>query len=292
MNLRDLWQRIHTGPGLPQRQLLASLLQLAWVVEARDPYTGGHLWRVSQLSLLLAQAADLPPATVARVAIGAFLHDLGKIGVPDAILGKRERLTEAEYAVIKTHPESGLRLLGQHPLAELARDAVLLHHEMPNGGGYPYGLHGAAIPQVARIVGICDAFDAMTSSRPYRTGMPVAKAMFIIKAELGRQFDAELGELFLGLEHTAALAHIVGHSDEGIPLEHCVSCGPIVVRPREAAPGHTLYCPACHSEYRVGSSGAGLEATGRQDAARALATPPDSGIIERMVYQHRAALSA
>eukprot|EP01030_Chromulinospumella_sphaerica_P020875 gene20875-20799_t len=82
----------------PRQQLLASLLQLAWVVEARDPYTGGHLWRVAQFSRLLAQAAGLSEADVARVALGGFLHDLGKIAIPDAILGKKERLNEEEYA--------------------------------------------------------------------------------------------------------------------------------------------------------------------------------------------------
>lgn len=275
----------------PRQQLLASLLQLAWVVEARDPYTGGHLWRVAQFSRLLAQAAGLSEADVARVALGGFLHDLGKIAIPDAILGKKERLNEEEYAVIRTHPESGLRLLGPHPLAQLARDAVLLHHETPDGNGYPYGLRSEAIPQVARIVGICDAFDAMTSSRPYRSGMPISKALSIIRLELGRQFDAELGELFLALGEGEALAHIVGHTDEGIPLERCLSCGPTVLRTREAKPGDVLYCPACHSEYTLAPAGAGLVPSGRKDSARALSMAPDTALIERLVEQHRAALA-
>lgn len=274
----------------PRQQLLASLLHLAWVVEARDPYTGGHLWRVAQFSRLLAQAAGLSEAEVARVALGGFLHDLGKIAIPDAILGKKERLNDEEYAVIRTHPESGLRLLGTHPLALLARDAVLLHHETPDGNGYPYGLRSDAIPLVARIVGICDAFDAMTSTRPYRNGMPIAKALSIIRLELGRQFDGELGELFLTLGDGAALAHIVGHTDEGIPLECCLSCGPTVVRPREAQTGDALYCPACHSEYTLGPAGAGILPSGRQDSARALSIAPDAALIERLVEQHRAAL--
>ena len=289
------WSRILRAPWRtspePQRQLLASLLQLAWVVEARDPYTGGHLWRVAQFSRLLAQAAGLPEAEVARVALGGFLHDLGKIAIPDAILGKKERLNDEEYAVIRTHPESGLRLLGAHPLAQLARDAVLLHHETPDGNGYPYGLRAEAIPLVARIVGICDAFDAMTSTRPYRTGMPIAKALSIIRLELGRQFDAEMGELFLTLGESDALAHIVGHTDEGIPLERCLSCGPTIVRPREAHAGAALYCPACHSEYTLAAGGAGVLPSGRQDKARALSIAPDAALIDRLVEQHRAALA-
>ena len=93
--------------------LLASLLVMAWMVEARDPYTGGHLWRVSQFSRLLAQATGRSEFEVARIAIGGFLHDLGKISVPDAILNKKDRLTDDEYAVIKTHPEAGFSLTGR-----------------------------------------------------------------------------------------------------------------------------------------------------------------------------------
>ena len=288
MNLLSLWQRARRkAPDLPDAQradrLLFSLFLLAWAVEARAPYTGGHLWRVARLSRLLAETAGLAPQEVCRITIGAFLHDLGKIGIPDAVLGKKGKLDDDEYAVIKTHPEIGLRMLAGHPLAALAQDAVLLHHETPDGRGYPYGRRGDDIPLVARIVGICDAFDAMTSTRPYRTGMPVARAIEIIESELGRQFDARLGQLFVGLARHPELAHIVGHSDAGIPLERCAACGPIVVRPRSAKPGDTLYCPACHSEYTIASTSTGLLATGKRNTARALAAPPDTDLIERVV---------
>jgi len=297
MNLLSLWQRAtrrspaasRNAASSPDEKLLFSLYLLAWAVEARDPYTGGHLWRVARLSRLLAEAAGLDAATVSRIAIGAFLHDLGKIGIPDAVLGKKGRLDEAEYAVIRTHPEIGLRMLAGHPLAALAEDAILLHHETPDGRGYPYGRRGHEIPLVARIVGICDAFDAMTSSRPYRSGMPIDRAMAIIGEELGRQFDAELGLLFIGLADNAALAHIVGHSDQGIPLQCCAMCGPIVVRPRQARDGDTLYCPACHSEYTL--AGEQLLATGRQNAARALAATPDTDLIGRLVGESAAVLA-
>jgi len=194
-------------------ELLKSLYVMASMVEARDPYTGGHLWRVSQYSRILATNHGLPDTDVARIALGGFLHDLGKVGVPDAILNKPDRLSHEEYAVIKTHPEVGNRLLSEHPLAELARAAVLSHHETPDGKGYPQRLIGKDIPIDARIVGICDAFDAMTSNRPYRRGMPVAKALAIIEDNLGTQFDAALGRLFLELGHTGALDHIVEHAN-------------------------------------------------------------------------------
>lgn len=291
MNLLSLWQRArrlapsneHAHDRQQDEKLLFSLFLLAWAVEARDPYTGGHLWRVARLSRMLAEAAGLPPETVSRIAIGAFLHDLGKIGIPDAVLGKKTKLDDAEYEVIKTHPEIGLRMLAGHPLAALAEDAVLLHHETPDGRGYPFGKRGEEIPLVARIVGICDAFDAMTSTRPYRTGMPIARAMEIIESERGRQFDADLGALFIGLADKPELAHIVGHSDVGIPLERCGACGPIVVRPRKAKTGDTLYCPSCHSEYTLTSVDGGLLATGKQNTARALAVAPDTDLIGRLV---------
>ncbi|WDZ97243.1 HD-GYP domain-containing protein [Herbaspirillum sp. WKF16] len=294
MNLLSLWPRARrkTSPGgdaQRDEKLLSSLFLLAWAVEARDPYTGGHLWRVARLSRLLAQAAGLDAGQVARIAIGAFLHDLGKIGIPDAVLGKKSKLDDAEYEVIKTHPEIGLRMLAGHPLAALAEDAVLLHHETPDGRGYPFGRRGEEIPLVARIVGICDAFDAMTSTRPYRAGMPIARAMGIIESELGRQFDARLGALFIALADNPELAHIVGHSDEGIPLERCGACGPIVVRPRQAQAGDTLYCPACHSEYTIAPAG-GLLATGKQNTARALAASPDTSLIGRLVGENLTAL--
>lgn len=156
--------------------LLSSLLTMAWFVEARDPYTGGHLWRVSRYAHLVAERCGMGEARAACISLGGFLHDLGKIGVPDAVLRKTGRLTDEDYEVIKTHPNMGARMLAGHPLAGLVQDAVRLHHERPDGKGYPMGLTHPQIPEMALVVGVCDAFDAMTSHRPYRAGMPLDKA--------------------------------------------------------------------------------------------------------------------
>ncbi|SMC23529.1 HD domain-containing protein [Andreprevotia lacus DSM 23236] len=267
--------------------LLNSLYTMAAMVEARDAYTGGHLWRVSQFSRLLAQDMALPDAEVARITLGGFLHDLGKIGVPDAILNKPGKLTDEEYAVIKTHPATGDKLLAQHPLAALVREAILMHHETPDGQGYPAGLHGEQIPLVARIVGLTDAFDAMTSTRPYRAGMPIERALDIIGDNLGRQFDRELGERFIALGHAGALTHIIGHSEPGIPLQSCPACGPIIAVPRKARSGDLLDCPNCRSELRtVGSNGDWrFVATGRKAAAQPL--PIDHELIAGLVQSAR-----
>ena len=112
------------------------------------------------------------------------------------------------------------------------------------------GLSGEAIPLDARLVGICDAFDAMTSTRPYRQGMPIEKSLQIIESELGRQFDAVLGARFVALGRAGAFDAIVGHSDEGVPLGHCPACGPTLVRPRSARIGDHVACPACKAQFQ------------------------------------------
>ncbi|MCM2257431.1 MAG: HD domain-containing protein [Vicinamibacteria bacterium] len=254
--------------GTPEAVVVAlrGLLATAHVVEARDPYTGGHLWRVSQLAWLLATEAGLPPMLVARATIGGFLHDLGKVGVPDAVLKKPARLTDDEFAIMRTHPEIGARLLGELPLGRIALPAVRSHHERLDGRGYPAGLAGSAIPIDARIVGIADAFDAMTSARPYRRGRPLDAALDEIRRERGRQFDPELALAFLALGGRGALDHVVGHAEPGIPLLECPSCGPIVVRSAADGPGNVICCRSCGSELRLEASGVGLTVcpTGRK----------------------------
>lgn len=273
-------------PAPQHRDLVASLLVMAWMVEARDPYTGGHLWRVSRYAELLAEALGWSPADIARVAIGGFLHDLGKIGIPDAILTKRDRLDDDEYEVIRTHPDIGARLLAGHPLAALVCDAVLFHHERPDGKGYPRGRSGPAIPADARLVAICDAFDAMTSTRPYRAGMAIDTALGIVRANLGAQFDTELGAAFLSLEGLGVLEHVAGHSDDGIPLQTCMMCGPTLVLTREHRPGDRVYCRSCGGEYVVRADvdqPMAVEATGRQGDAVAREPQADLALIGRIV---------
>jgi len=259
---------------------------MAWMVEARDPYTGGHLWRVSRYAELLAEALGWPPADIARVAIGGFLHDLGKIGIPDAILTKREPLVDDEYEVIRTHPDIGARLLAGHPLAALVCDAVLCHHERPDGKGYPRGRSGSTIPADARLVGICDAFDAMTSTRPYRVGMAIDTALGIVRANLGTQFDTEFGAAFLSLEGLGVLEHVAGHSDDGIPLQTCMMCGPTLVLTREHRPGDHVYCRSCGGEYVVRADvdqPMAVEATGRHGDAAAREPQADLALIGHVV---------
>jgi len=271
-----------------KRDMLISLLSLAWVVEARDPYTGGHLWRVSQYANLLASRAGLTPLQTAQVTIGGFLHDLGKVSVPDAILRKADKLDDHEYAIIKTHPDVGKNVLLRHPLGELVVDAVYSHHERPDGNGYPRGIQSRDIPEMAKIVGICDAFDAMTSARPYRPPMSADRALGIIKANLGTQFDSRFGEIFLALGHTPEMHHIIGHSDEGIPLRHCASCGPTIVVRRRAIERSKAFCPACGGGYVLKGGNLDAVSAGVVGAAADLEPIPDNDLIERIATKNAA----
>jgi hypothetical protein len=268
-------------------ELLRSLYVMASMVEARDPYTGGHLWRVSQFSRILAADISLPDTDVARIALGGFLHDLGKIGVPDAVLRKPGPLTSEEYAVIKTHPEVGNRLLSAHPLAELARAAILCHHETPNGTGYPQRLAGRDIPLDARIVGLSDAFDAMTSNRPYRRGMPVSKALTIISEGLDAQFDRKLGSRFVELGNAGTLDAIVGFSEPGIPVQECPLCGPTIVVRRRNRTGDLVYCRNCGNEAVVNWEGdvVHISPTGGKGTVENLQPDADIDLIDALIRE-------
>ena len=265
--------------------LLSSLMTMAWFVEARDPYTGGHLWRVAKFSELVALKAGLSKDDAARISLGGFLHDLGKVGIPDAILRKADRLTDEEYDVIKTHPNIGFRMLSGHPLAELVKDAVLLHHERPDGLGYPQGLKADEISDMAKIVGLCDAFDAMTSSRPYRAGMPQENALSIIANNKGTQFDCVFADALIALGEEGKLAHIIGHSDEGIPLQSCPTCGPTIVVQSEHKAGDHLHCPKCAGSFELakGNDEIQLNQLGVMASAKELEPSLDNGLIARQL---------
>jgi len=175
---------------------LGAIQALAAALDARDPYTAGHSERVSTLSVLIAQRLGLSDAEVDVIRLGALLHDVGKIGVPDEILRKPGPLSPAEFEQIKRHPTLGARILRQVPFLAAHLPIVELHHERPDGKGYPFGLRGDEIPTDARIVHVADAFDAMTSARAYRRRRDPADAMRELWQCAGSQFDAEVVQAF------------------------------------------------------------------------------------------------
>lgn len=176
---------------------LASLQSLAEALEIKDSYTWGHSTRVSQYAMAIARELHVDAAMLDQLELGSRLHDIGKIGVRESVLNKDGPLTEAEYAHVMEHPVIGWRLL-----APLLRDmpvalaVVRSHHERFDGHGTPDGLAGLEIPLGARITAVADSFDAMTSGRPYRAGMPVEDALAELRRCAGTQFDPQCVEAF------------------------------------------------------------------------------------------------
>ena len=165
---------------------------LALALDARDPYTAGHSDRVSVLSVAIGRALNLPAADLEVIRLGALLHDIGKIGVPDEVLRKPGALTAAEYDKIKEHPLLGARILRSVPFLADHIPIVELHHERPDGQGYPHGLRDQDIPMSARIVHVADAYDAITSARAYRSGRPSGDALRELWRHAGTMFHAEI----------------------------------------------------------------------------------------------------
>ena len=164
---------------------------LVSALEARDPYTEAHAGRIRDVAMGLAIALKLPAEERRAVKLGSILHDVGKIGVPDAILLKPGPLTPAEWDIMRSHPGIGARMLRGIDFLAPALPVIRHHHERWDGLGYPDRLRGLSIPIGARIVAVCDAFDAMTSDRPYRRRLPTEAALEEISACAGKQFDPE-----------------------------------------------------------------------------------------------------
>jgi putative two-component system response regulator len=184
------------------------ILSLALTVEARDPYTQGHCQRLAAYSVALGQVLGLGRDELAALERGGYLHDVGKIGVPDAILLKKEPLSASEFEQMKRHAEIGETLCGELRSLRPVRAIVRHHHERLDGSGYPDGLRGSEVPLMAQIVGIVDAYDAMTTTRPYRQALsqPEACEELLQDARCGR-LDMEIVQLFVDMDREALVAH-------------------------------------------------------------------------------------
>ena len=191
--------RVRTHLSLVQahelRETRLQIVQrLGTAAEFKDNETGNHVLRMSHYARTLALAAGYDEAAAEELLHAAPLHDVGKIGIPDAILQKPGPLTPEEWVVMRQHTEFGARIIGEHPsgLLCLAASIALHHHEKWDGSGYPHGLAGEDIPHAARIIAIADVFDALTSTRPYKPAWPVEKAVALIVEQSGRHFDPAL----------------------------------------------------------------------------------------------------
>ena len=177
-----------------QKAYLETIRSLAFVVEAKDAYTGGHLGRVTAYGIEACRALGGDLAATPGLEYAFLLHDLGKIGVPDAVLNKAGPLTDEEWALMKEHPAIGLRILEGVPQMDAVRAVVYSHHERWDGAGYPEGLKDEQIPLAARVFAAVDAFDAITTDRPYRAAVGVEEALRRPRGAAGSQFAPDAVE--------------------------------------------------------------------------------------------------
>ncbi len=197
-----------------QESYLATVRSLAAAIEARDAYTRGHSDRVAAHAAAIAQELGLAEEQRIALEVASYLHDIGKIGIPEAILGKPGRLDEAEFSRMKDHVNIGAGILGQVSFPWPVAPVVRHHHERWDGGGYPTGLAGEDIPLLARIVTVADSYEAMTSDRPYRAACPTAFAVDELRRHAGAQFDARVVAAF-----ERALRRAGVYVDESVPAE-------------------------------------------------------------------------
>ncbi|MDL4815547.1 HD-GYP domain-containing protein [Actinomadura opuntiae] len=175
----------------------ATLAALCQAVETKDPATRGHSERVSRGAVMIARQIGMRPERVEAIRYAGMLHDIGKIGVPTKILRKEDRLTDEEFAAVQLHPMRGLEIVREIGFLDEALAGILHHHEKMDGRGYPMGLVGDEIPEFARVIGVADAFDVMTSARPYKGPIPVADAKQELRRSAGTHFDPVMVEAFL-----------------------------------------------------------------------------------------------
>jgi putative two-component system response regulator len=198
---RDYQQHLEQKVGEQAQKIRASFFNaitaLAYALEAKDVYTSGHSQRVTELSVAIAERLGLPEESIEKIRLAGLVHDIGKIGVREAVLNKPGSLSEEEFKHVRLHSETG-----EHILKPIVDDGDILkavrhHHERYDGAGYPDGLKGEQIPQLARIIAVADTFDAMTSERPYRKALTKEEACAEVERCRGTQFDPEAADAFL-----------------------------------------------------------------------------------------------
>ena len=191
-SFNSMMESVSTAEAETQRAYVGAIRALAVALDARDPYTAGHSERVSAIAVAIGRQMAITPGELDVLRLGALLHDIGKIGISDNVLRKPDGLTPDEFEAIKNHPALGARIMRNVPFLAPHVPIVELHHERPDGRGYPYGLTSEATPILARIVHVADAFDAMTSARAYRPARPASEAVRELWRCAGTQFDADV----------------------------------------------------------------------------------------------------
>lgn len=196
-SIEALVRRLRQALRQNQELFLETIRTLAAAIDAKDPYTRGHSERVSSYSMAIAKHMGLSQDEVFRIRIAAILHDVGKLGIRDGILNKPGILTDDEFAVMRRHPDIGAQIMSPIRMLKDIIPGIRNHHESWDGRGYPDRLRGDQIPLVARIIGIADTFDAMTTNRPYQTAMPLDQVLERMRSMAGARFDPAVVDAFL-----------------------------------------------------------------------------------------------
>ena len=209
-----LKQKVEKQANKIRESFLNALTALAYALEAKDKYTSGHSQRVAEISVAIAREMGLSRQDINKIRLAGLIHDIGKIGVRASVLNKPGRLNDDEYQHIKTHSE-----IGEHILTPIVEDEQILktvrhHHERYDGTGYPDGLSGEQIPLGAKILAVADAYDAITSERPYRKAMSIQSACHEIELCKGSQFDPEVADTFLRIKKHSKLDKLCQHAED------------------------------------------------------------------------------
>jgi HD-GYP domain-containing protein (c-di-GMP phosphodiesterase class II)/pSer/pThr/pTyr-binding forkhead associated (FHA) protein len=230
---------------------LSTLAVLANAIEARDHYTIGHTWRVARFAQVVARRLSWGEDKLSEIEVGGMLHDIGKIGVPDAVLTKSGPLNDEEQQRMELHPEIGARMLRDVPSLDKVLPYVLHHHERFDGGGYPHHLAGDSIPSEARLLSVADSLDAMTSNRPYRKGLDSDIALAELERHAGSQFDPLMVAVLIDAFKAGELNPYLQagfHSERDVICPRCSTC----CTPEPAAfDKGTTTCPTCHRGLRL-----------------------------------------
>jgi putative nucleotidyltransferase with HDIG domain len=228
-----------------------TLIVLANAIEMRDHYTVGHTWRVTHFAMEIARAMGWTKQQIEQCETGGLLHDVGKIAVDDSILRKADRLTDEEYAKMKVHPERGARMMRDVEFLKPMIPYCLYHHERYDGKGYPFGLAGEAIPIEGRVIAAADTFDAMTSNRPYRKGMPPEVAVQEIMKNAGTQFDPGVAEMLERCYREGKITRVMQESQKEGRSIVCPFCSTYIPIPDGAQVGDSFQCQVCQRHVKL-----------------------------------------
>jgi HD-GYP domain-containing protein (c-di-GMP phosphodiesterase class II) len=195
--IRRFIERLRKAAEENKQMFMGAVTSLAAAIDAKDPYTAGHSERVAHYSATIAKILKMPDEEVEIIRIAALMHDVGKIGIQDNILGKAGPLTDEEFAIMKTHPTKGAAIMEHVPQLKMVIPGMKYHHENVDGSGYPEGLKGDQIPLMAKIVSVADTFDAMTTNRPYQKAMEITYVFTRMRSFIGKKFEKNFVEALI-----------------------------------------------------------------------------------------------